>query len=1647
MNDRLDPLAAGAGIEDAYKRYLTTLLAPRDQDLAAAFDTAVDGSAMLTKGPMLEITPPYAPGAAPADLIDEGVLRAGIRGLDRNLPITRPLYRHQETAIRKAVAGRNLVVSTGTGSGKTESFLLPILNDLIAEREAGTLGPGVRAILLYPMNALANDQVKRLRTLLADMPDLTFGRYTGETKESAREAEEVFRAANPGENRLANELLSREEMRETPPHILLTNYAMLEYLLLRPADIELFDSARSGTWKYVVLDEAHVYDGAQGAEVGLLLRRLRERVASGNSLQCIATSASLTGSTPETQGQEATKFARHLFDAPFEFVDADPDRQDLVTATRQQRREKPSWELTDEELSAISRGGDDLTRVADSRVDHVDGERPADALHAERHLADVRALLAGGPVDVREVEAALWPNDPEAGRKLEALIALGSHVSDDAQNPVLSARYHMFVRATEGAFVSFGDEGPRVFLGRHEKDPETGRAVFEFGTCQRCGAVHLAGDLVHMSKSRYFRPAKNERAVHWVVITDAGRGVVIDEDEETLGKDKSAAEARGFHELCTGCGAYGENTPCADDCPGGRKLSVREHGGKTRIMSECTECGARARQVIRRLRTDTNAAPAVLTTALYQELPTAADATVEQVGEGRKLLMFSDSRQAAAFAAPYLDRTYGRLLQRRYLTDALTDPEYAGDELSPADLASLAGRKATEAHHFAESATRMEVDRTVNPWVMAELMAMDQRQSLEGLGLMAVSMVGARQNDAPRALTRLGLTNAESWGLLEELLKTIRIQGAVTLLRDVDIRSEIFEPRNLTIRVRSRDSDAKRHIISWLPAGRPGTTNKRIQLVTKVLEAVGADLSAEKVLDGCWRFLLNEGYVTLTADKFAGDVYQADHTRLRIRSGLETRWYECSSCRRLTANNVQGVCPQGGCDGALAPFAVPQSERDSNHYRVLYRTMNPAPMTATEHTAQWAAETAAEIQREFISGKVNVLSCSTTFELGVDVGDLESVMLRNMPPKTANYVQRAGRAGRRAASAALVLTYAKRSSHDLSKYQNPESMIAGRMRIPWVPIDNERIARRHVHSVALAAYFRHRSDVDGLRWRYAGDFFSAEAEGQPSPASRVRNFLTPVPDDVRQAAWEIVTPAVGTAIGLDDGSWVAVLADLLDSSESDIQGDVELFSGLIDEAAAKRNFELAKKLEKTLATVKKRQLMGYLANKNILPKYGFPVDTVELRTLHCEGDVGRNLELDRDLSQAIFDYAPGSQVVAGGSLFTSRGLRKLPGRELYEYKYRVCKNCDRFELGRELDASTVCPRCHDAFSPIRTLVVPEFGFIADAKVEDVGSRPPERVWGRRSFVESIGEVIDTFEWTSAGGMPVEARAGTRAEMVVVSEGYGGGFSLCGWCGWAEAFEQRAPKRKHKNPVTGKECNYPTRPVSLAHRYQTDVAEFTFGDVAYDKESEAQWRSALYALLESASEALEISRDDIDGTLAWGKGDRRSIVLFDTVPAGAGAAKKIAENLGRVVEFAVARVADCDCGEETSCYGCLRSYRNNRFHDELSRAGALEIFRKLRIDAAEVRTGRPWDEVLIGVSESVEDLLCDLASRGAPKPIIGIDFGKHYWPVEAVWRDQSVVLVEYEDEERDASLAADGFTVVHVGPEAAAQTALLVGQTA
>ncbi|MGH8918520.1 MAG: DEAD/DEAH box helicase, partial [Actinomycetes bacterium] len=456
----MDAIATSALLSATYRRYLRSLLPVRDPALAAALADRIAASPLLTKGPLLEATPPYRTGATLRDLIGEGVLDPAFARLGgQALPLDRPLYLHQEQALRKAAAGRNLVVATGTGSGKTESFLLPVLSALTAEHTAGTLGPGVRALLLYPMNALANDQLRRLRHLLADAPQITFGRYTGDTPERAAEGASLYESLNPGEPRLPNELLSRQEMRDEPPHLLLTNYAMLEYLLLRPADMELFEGKHGGHWQFVVLDEAHVYDGAKAEEVGMLLRRLRERVGRGQdkaTFQAIATSATVGG-----HPQAVMDFAAKLFDLPFEWMDGDPAHQDLVGAQRVDIPAGPLWgPLGPDGYLGLAASADPaaalLGQAADDPVAAGLGGRDAALLLAhEQTMARLRVLLAASPRSFTDLAAEVFTDGdgPSAGAALAALVSVGAKIRDGMGSPVLSARYHLFARATEGAFT------------------------------------------------------------------------------------------------------------------------------------------------------------------------------------------------------------------------------------------------------------------------------------------------------------------------------------------------------------------------------------------------------------------------------------------------------------------------------------------------------------------------------------------------------------------------------------------------------------------------------------------------------------------------------------------------------------------------------------------------------------------------------------------------------------------------------------------------------------------------------------------------------------------------------------------------------------------------------------------------------------------------------------------------------------------------------------------------------------------------------------------------------------------------------------------------------------------------------------------
>jgi DEAD/DEAH box helicase len=891
----VDVIATSALLSATYRRYLRSLLPVRDPALAAALAERIAGSPLLTKGPILEATPPYRTGASLREMIAGGVLHPAFARLGGpTLPLDRPLYLHQEQAIRKAAAGRNLVVASGTGSGKTECFLLPVLSALTAEHAAGTLGPGVRALLLYPMNALANDQVRRLRQLLAGSPQITFGRYTGDTPERKREGASLFEELNPGEPRLPGELLSREEMRDNPPHLLLTNYAMLEYLLLRPADLDLFEGKHGGHWRFVILDEAHVYDGAKAEEVGMLLRRLRERVgraAAGarTGFQAIATSATV-GDRPRA----VVSFASKLFDVPFEWRDEDPSRQDLVSAQREDMPAGPFWgPLTAADyLRLAGENGDPASELPALAADLLPlraGADAAAALSREAAMAKLRGLLARTPVPFAGLAREVFPGEPEqvAESALAAMVALGARIHDPAGTPVLSARYHLFARATEGAFTCLTPAGPHVSLARHEVCPDCQGAVFEFGCCKRCGAVHLAGTIDRDTAGERFtsRVTRGDRRA-WLLLGEAQQ--TADEDDETL-EDADAATATDSM-LCGRCGALHAGAPANSTtscgCAAENLRPVHRLAPRSGAPRGCLACGARGGGMIRLFESGNEASAAVLATALYQALPPAED-LADRPGGGRKLLAFSDSRQAAAFFAPYLEASHSVVQQRRLILDGLARATARDATCTVDDLIEETAAAASHAGVFGRRESRQGRRREAARWVMRELVALDERQSLEGLGLLRAALDRDPSWAPPRPLLDLGLTGEECWLLLAELLRTLRLQGALTMPEEVDPADEMFDPRRGPIYVRGDGAEARLKVLSWLPTR---GINKRLDYLRRLLAALdgrpaeGAAPEPREVLAGCWRALtvLRDGWLRSAALPRIGQVHQVDHAWLTL---------------------------------------------------------------------------------------------------------------------------------------------------------------------------------------------------------------------------------------------------------------------------------------------------------------------------------------------------------------------------------------------------------------------------------------------------------------------------------------------------------------------------------------------------------------------------------------------------------------------------------------------------------------------------------------------------------------------------------------------------------------------------------------------
>ncbi len=1617
---RLDPLKATAEIRSNYLRYLTTTFPLQDVELGCQFTNLLQEEHRLTKGPILEVTPPYQNGKCLEELVLEGVLSSGFRELcSEYLPLNRPLYRHQEQASRKLIVQRrNVVVATGTGSGKTETFLIPIFHHLLNELERGQLQSGIRALLLYPMNALANDQVKRLRRIFKNFPAITFGRYTGETKETTKEAEEHFLKNFPDEPRIPNEILSREEMRQAPPHIFLTNYAMLEYLLLRPKDCEFFDGEKSGFWKFIVLDEAHTYDGAKGIETAMLLRRLKDRLVKSEAglLQCIATSATLGRGREDFP--KIVRFAGQLFGEKFEWDAAEEDRQDVVEATRIAfSTDAPScyslpaafysplrdmvaerdWTVEDMLLLGRQYGISDdiLSRIqVNSREHYSDKIQEGslfELLKGDTTVQKLRKVLEDEPCFLHEITQHLFPSLPgnEAQRELTALVDLCVQTKADEQSlPLLPTRYHLFVRALEGAYLFYAP-GPTMLLDRKRSEEIDGEsyAVFELAICRRCGIVYFSG---RESDDGYLEQAEGYRDVEFYLFKSGPQAAVPDDDDQCVLSGEEDVESQHVHyHLCPRCGkiqrvdAARSVCSCFDDEQ--EYLAVQKVKAKEGVVRYCPACGSRTSgsSLVRRFFTGQDAPVTVLATALYQHAPDKileAPGTLqvddewgalssqqaiqaEQDDTNRQLLLFSDSRQDAAFFACFLDRTYQQILRRRLIVHTLE--KYSEDALRNRwrvqDLVVPLRLETQRLGVFEAGLSPQQQERIVWKWLLKELLAFGRRNSLEGLGLLGFTLVLPESWQAPKPLLNppWSLTEDEIRALYQVLLDSFRLQSALTFPDSVDPKDEEFQPRNYAFYFRKQGANSRRHIFSWGNPGK-GRLNRRLDFLMKLAKSCSSDLRFEDchtMLNNIWtRGLIPGTSSSCWKDTFEsstlrheGTVYRLRHEFWELQPGCissDAIWHQCDTCGNLFLQNVRGICPTYRCEGRLQR-CQPDEIFSANHYWNLYTSVVPSRMVCEEHTAQLTSEAAAELQERFIKGDVNVLSCSTTFELGVDVGDLETVLMRNVPPSPANYIQRAGRAGRRTDSAAFAVTFCQRRSHDLSHFHEPKRMVSGKIQAPFFELENEKIIRRHVYAVALAQFWKRHSQYFGK----VKDFFFPKED---SGISSFEAFLNRMPQNLADALSRIVPQDLQSVLHINDWMWREALlgeSGVLSRAAQEIQEDIESLERVYESLSQKR--QPADYLLRTMNTLQRKDLIGYLSSRNVLPKYGFPVDLVELQLLH-HGPAARRLELSRDLRIAISEYAPESEVIAGGHIWVSYGLKRLQKHKWLEYDYVICPSCEHYQKVLK-DTRKALKHCRSCGSPLNkkgakgTFLIPEFGFITDSTrmPKRPGESRPVRSYSSRAFFsEDDLRPAGTHRILELGRYSLKAMPYNEGLLTMLNRT---GFKICSVCGFALRSGSGTKTPALHKTSWGTECIHRlSAPKALGHEFRTDVVNLRFDRLS--KQNESFRYSLLYAMLEGMSESLAISRNDIDGCLFNDKYGQQAFILYDTVPGGAGHVKRLTndiENLHTMLSAALSQVSgQCGCGEDSSCYGCLRNYHNQFCHEQLLRGSVKDFLESL-----------------------------------------------------------------------------------------------------
>ena len=1310
-------------IRQRYENYLKTSFFFKEPQLRDSFKAALKKEGSLLKGPYPERARGFQTG-----LCARALARECFQGDSEDLLpalINKPLYRHQEQAIRAThIEGRNIVVATGTASGKTECFLYPILFELFRQHLEGELGePGVRAMILYPMNALANDQRERLGKLSRALRDAgsgfkpTFGQYIGQTPNNAKDR--WRNATVKAEERLPGELVFRDEMRSTPPHILLTNYSMLEYLLIRPDDSPLFDGGRGVHWQFIVLDEAHQYRGAKGMEMGMLIRRLKQRLRDGgrqDAFRCIATSATISSGKSEEDKLAVAEFAEELF-----------------------------------------------------------GE----------HYCSSGTIL-GESKPIATIESP--------------------------------RRYHAFLRALEGAFLVHRDGVDAVVLNRksHIGDGWSAQPL-EIALCRECGQHYYVGRE---------RDGKLKEAVR-------------DPSQHDFGVDYYLPVEDGDELLCRRCGALSGSALMCDCRAAVRVKRCETHLDRSDQLKKCEACGYQRSNgdPVQEIVHGSDGPNTVIATVLHELLPE----------NKRKVLAFADSRQEAAFFAWYAQDSYEQLRDRNLILRAVNMGTVGDEGLSIDDLRNRLLKQWRRAGLFSNANTREQKSRQALTSILREALTDKKRLSLSGVGLVKWFVNIPDDLGLPEAMGQWpwNLTDDEARNLIGYLLDELRPRRAMNLPigAGAPVWGDILPWPQQAYSLGS--PGGRRYVLQW---GAPQSAVVRHFLRRMLVESGLSDdqkqAESTKLMADVWRVLRSHAEDPVLSPGDVNGTFRLDPRWVRVKpAGLDSFW-ECDACASLSTYNIRGVCIRNRCPGTLTHVNFRRLQE--NHYRILYQNEHlPPALSAEEHTAQIDSDLARLRQREFKNGSIHLLSSSTTFEVGVDLGDLDVVFLRNVPPESFNYTQRVGRTGRRG-TPGLALTYCRRNPHDLYHYEDPVNRVVnGTVHPPRLRMSNEKIIKRHMVATALSAFFRKNRE----RFDKVGHFVGSWAS--PHAALDLRAYC----DDnheLAQSLFQIVPEIMHRPLGLNDNNWINYIAgsqSRLASVEEEVCADYcdmkELRQKCFDQGKDHDIGRIARRMK----TIADEQTLRFLSRKAVIPKYGFPVDVVELETRSGDGNPTGVL-LQRDLSQAIAEYAPGGKVIANKLEWESYGVKVVHGKDprVRYYQYDDARN---FRLWTEGDPSR--PRSS------RKYLIPEFGFVTP-----LVRRPAEprgrtrRLYTTRPFFRGFREGIPPKTKTILGVQVTKAIPGT---LIILCEGTNRkGFYICRTCG----AHKTGPRAAHQSPWDSN-CKGTLESFSLGHELVTDIMCLQFPGLCDEWDA----YSVAYAVLLGAANTLGIPDRDLNVTITAG----------------------------------------------------------------------------------------------------------------------------------------------------------------------------------